>query len=61
MEEDFLDTLGEFTDSLLDTLGEIDFLRQGEVRLDSLCLLSRGSSSGGSKGRSATRGDSVSL
>jgi len=48
VDEDFLDTLGEFTDSLLDTLGDIDFLRHGDVRLDNLCLLSKGSSIGGS-------------
>merc|ERR1719410_1146031 len=61
VDEDFLDTLGEFTDSLLDTLGDIDFRRQGDVRLDNLCLRSRGSSIGGSTAMSATLGDSVSL
>lgn len=35
-DEDFLDTLGEFVEDLLDTLGDIDFRRQGDVKLDNL-------------------------
>lgn len=60
-DEDFLDTLGEFVEDLLDTLGDTDFRRQGDVRLDNLCRRSSGSSDMGSSGISATLGDSVSL
>ena len=59
-DEDFRDTLGEFVEDLLDTLGDIDFLRHGDVRLDNLWRLSDNSMSG-SRGISATLGDSVSL
>ena len=59
-DEDFLDTDGEFVEDLRDTLGDIEFLRHGEVREDNRCRLS-GRSACGSTGMSATRGDSVSL
>merc|ERR1719195_1767620 len=55
--EDFLLALGELTDSRRDTLGDIDLRRHGEVRLESRCLRSCGTSAGGSRLRSATRGD----